>query len=196
MTRRDVNMKRSVAWWAWMTLLPVWALSAELPAGWIKAGSHPAEYDMGVDRAIRRVGKVSAFVKGTADQFHGFGTLMQMAAPGEYCGKRVRLSAYVKSEKVQTGWAGLWFRVDGAKPGELLGFDNMQQRPIKGTIDWKRVEIVLDVPENAVALAFGILLNGDGQVWMDDLKFEIVNPDVPVTGGASSGPPRNLNFED
>ena len=189
-------MKFRVASLVWMVLIPVLALAAELPAGWIKAGSHPAEYDMGVDRPIRREGRAIAFIKGTADQFHGFGTLMQMAAPGEYCGKRVRFSAYVKSEKVQSGWAGLWFRIDGAKSGEMLGFDNMQQRPIKGTIDWKRVEIVLDVPEHAAALAFGLLLSGNGQVWMDDLKFEIVNPDVPVTGGAQFGPPRNLNFEE
>jgi len=56
------------------------------------------------------------------------------------------------------------------------------------------VDIVLDVPENAAALAYGILLAGDGQVWMDDLKFEVVKPDVPVSGVTSS-PPRNLNFE-
>jgi hypothetical protein len=194
MRRRDMIMKLKVASLVWMVLIPVLAFAAELPAGWIKAGSHPAEYDMGVDTANRHEGRAIAFVKGTATEFHGFGTLMQMATPGEYRGKRVRFSAYVKSEKVQSGWAGLWFRIDGAKSGEVLGFDNMQQRPLKGTTDWKRVDIVLDVPENAAALAYGILLAGDGQVWMDDLKFEVVKPDVPVSGVTSS-PPRNLNFE-
>ena len=150
---------------------------------------------MGVDTSNRHEGRAIAYVKGTATEFHGFGTLMQMASSREYLGKRVRFSAYVKSEKVQSGWAGLWFRIDGAKSGEVLGFDNMQQRPLKGTTDWKRVDIVLDVPQNAAALAYGILLAGDGQVWMDDLKFEVVKPDVPVTGSGPAGPPRNLNFE-
>ena len=188
-------MKLKVALSVWTVLVAVLALAAELPAGWIKAGSHPAEYDMGVDTANRHEGRAIAYVKGTATEFHGFGTLMQMASSREYLGKRVRFSAYVKSEKVQSGWAGLWFRIDGAKSGEVLGFDNMQQRPLKGTTDWKRVEIVLDVPQNAAALAYGILLAGDGQVWMDDLKFEVVKPDVPVTGSGPAGPPRNLNFE-
>jgi hypothetical protein len=192
--RRDVNMRLRVAWSVWMALIPALALTAELPAGWTKAGSQPGEYDMGVDRTHRHENRAIGFVKGTASEFHGFGTLMQMAAPGEYRGKRVRLSAYVKSEKVQTGWAGLWFRVDGGD--KTLGFDNMQQRPLKGTTDWKRVEIVLDVPEDATGLAYGLLLDGDGEAWMDDLKFEVVKLDVTVTGSLlPSGPPRNLNFE-
>jgi len=72
---------------------------------------------MGVDTSNRHEGRAIAYVKGTATEFHSFGTLMQMAWPGEYLGKRVRFSAYVKSAKVQSGWAGLWFRIDGAKSG-------------------------------------------------------------------------------
>ena len=60
----------------------------------------------------------------------------------------------------------------------------MQQRAIKGTTDWTRYEIVLDVPDEAQRLAFGILLAGGGQVWMDDLKFEVVPTTVKTTGGA------------
>ena len=76
----------------------------------------------------------------------------------------------------------------------------MQDRPIKGTSDWKRYEIVLDVPEQAQEIAFGLLLTGGGQVWMDDLKFEVVGKDVATTGpsstkGALAGP-TNLNFEE
>ena len=46
-------------------------------------------------------------------------------------GKRIRLSGHARSKDV-SDWAGLWMRVDGPK-GEPLAFDNMQQRPIKGT---------------------------------------------------------------
>jgi hypothetical protein len=104
---------------------------------------------------------------------------MQMCKANEYLGKRVRLSAYVKSKDI-ADWAGVWFRVDDpqVKP---LAFDNMQNRPIKGTSDWKKYEIVLDIPQEAVNLAFGILLQGKGQAWIDDIKFESVTKDVPVT---------------
>jgi len=179
------------------------AAFADLPAGWFKAGSHPAEYDMGLDETVHRNGgKASATVKSIAQNLNGFGTLMQMSQPGEYLGKRVRMSGYVKSDKV-TNWAGLWFRVDGPNNGPnptSLAFDNMQDRPIKGTTDWTRYEIVLDVPEAAQRLAFGILLAGGGQVWMDDLKFEVVPATVKTTAIPTAPPtppaaPSNLNFE-
>jgi hypothetical protein len=155
-----MNTKLKLAWLVWMVAIPVLTLAAELPAGWIKAGSYPDQYEMGVDRKVRREGRAIAFVKGTADRFDGFGTLMQTASPGEFRGERVRFSADVKTEKVESGWAGLWFRVDGSKSGEFLAFDNMYQRPLKGTTDWKRVEIVLDVSDKAAGMAFGCT-NGD-----------------------------------
>jgi hypothetical protein len=187
---------------AWFVCTPLVVFAADsIPAGWIKAGSHPNEYEVGVDTSIHHGGRASGYVKATATDLHGFGTLMQTAGAGDYLGKRVRLSAFVRSERVASGWAGVWLRVDGARQGQnqmpVLGFDNMQNRPIKGTTDWTRVEIVLDVPAEAVDLAFGILLAGDGEVWLDDVKFEVVPLSVPVTGAATrvAGSPSNLDFE-
>ncbi len=76
----------------------------------------------------------------------------------------------------------------------------MGNRPIKGTGDWKRYEIVLDVPGNSINIAFGILLTGKGKVWMDDLQFEVVGKDVPTTdmlkqGAGLPDEPLNLGFE-
>jgi hypothetical protein len=50
-------------------------------------------------------------------------------------GKTIRFSAWIKTENVQNGYAGLWWRVDG--PGEgtnrpLLAFDNSMVRFIDG----------------------------------------------------------------
>ena len=191
-------MTRTISMMLCVLLAQLAPAAADLPAGWIKAGSHPAEYDVGVDIATRRGGgKASGFIRARSGELHGFGTLMQTAGPGEYRGRRVRLSGYVKSETVQSGWAGMWLRIDG-KNQEMLGFDNMRSRPIKGTTDWTRYEIVLDVPDEAAALAFGVLLAGDGQVWLDDLRFEVVPSTVPTTGMGPPeppGPPQNLDFE-
>jgi hypothetical protein len=179
-------------------LAPFALAGADPPAGWIKAGSHPAEYDVGVDTTTPRAGgKASGFIRAKAGELHGFGTLMQTADAGAFRGKRVRLSGYVKSQDVLSGWSGMWLRIDGSR-GEMLGFDNMQSRPIKGTTDWTRYEVVLDVPNEAAALAFGVLLGGNGHVWLDDLAFEVVAPTVPTTGVGPAeppGPPRNLDFE-
>lgn len=64
-------------------------------------------------------------------------------------------------------------------------------RQIKGTTDWTRYEIVLDVAQEATALSFGILTVG-GTVWLDDVAFEVVDASVPTTdmiGGAAGSPP-------
>jgi hypothetical protein len=78
---------------------------------------------------------------------------------------------------------------------ELLAFDNMGNRPIKGNTDWKLYEVVLDIPENTNKIAFGALLDGTGKVWIDDYNMEIVEKTVPTTGNYSSSP-KNLSFDE
>jgi hypothetical protein len=73
----------------------------------------------------------------------------------------MRFTAVVKSEDLSE-WAGLWMRVDDKK-GETLGFDNMERRAIKGSTDWQRHQVVLDVPEESASVNFGILLSGKGR---------------------------------
>ena len=170
---------------------------AGTPQGWFAAGSHPKDYKMSADRTVAHSGKASASLKSVAPAPAGFGTLMQTFKADAYRGKRVRMSGYARAEAVKN-WAGLWMRVDGPR-GEALAFDNMQDRSIKGTGDWRKCEIVLDVPESAQEIAFGLLLTGAGQVWMDDLAFEVVGKDVPTTGPKPSPgappAPSNLDFE-
>ena len=182
-----------------MLVMPVLNLAGTVPSGWLKAGDHPEQYDMGIEPGMRHEGHAVAFIKGTAERFDGFGTFMQMASASEYLGKRIRLSADVKAD-IDTGWAGLWLRLDGTDPRRPLGFDNMQSRPITGTTGWKRVTVVLDVPQDTTAMGFGLLLSGGGEVRMSDLKLEIVSSDVPVTGSHAGGrqlaPPQNLDLED
>ena len=175
-------------------------LNAAPPAGWFMAGSKPTSYESGVDQAQAVNGLPSAYMKSVQDVTDGFGTLMQNFSASKYLGKRVRLSANVKSDKVAQ-WAGLWMRVDGDSPDpqkHTLSFDNMQTRPIKGTTDWKKYEVVLDVPDGATGIFFGVLLTGTGEVWMNDFKLEEVSTSVPTTSALPIPPPstpQNLNFE-
>ena len=165
--------------------------------GWITAGSHPQDYETGVDRTTIHNGKTSGYIKCSAAKARGFGTLMQTFRGSEYLGKQVRLSAYVKSEQVEE-WTGLWMRVDGPNQ-QQLSFDNMQDRAIQGTTDWQCYEIVLDVPETAIAIAFGVLLAGKGQVWVDNFQFEVVDSELPTTNMQLEQQiplkPQNLDFE-
>jgi hypothetical protein len=71
------------------------------------------------------------------------------------------------------------------------------------------------VPTNASTISFGGMLIGTGQIWFDNLNFEIVDKSIPVTkpleesSGFSierkrynstntsvSAQPTNLNFEE
>jgi len=170
-------------------------LRAEVPHGWFLAGSKPYEFEAGVDPGQAYEGHRSAYLKSKQLSVDGFGTLMQQFTAEQYLGKRVRLSGLVKSQEVPA-WAGLWVRVDKGK--EMgVAFDNMQDRAIKGTTDWRRYEVVLDVPEDATGIAIGMLLTGPGEVWLNGAIFDVVGPDVAVTGSRNAktlDKPVNLDF--
>ena len=108
---------------------------------------------------------------------------MQQFNAARYLGKRIRLSANLKSDGVKE-WGGLWMRVDDGR--DSLAFDNMHKGPkdrsIKGTTDWQTYSVVLDVPERATDIYIGFLLSGSGTLWANAIKFEIVGSDVLVTG--------------
>ncbi|MFA6261976.1 MAG: hypothetical protein WC760_10945 [Bacteroidia bacterium] len=175
-------------------------LSFDLPRGWFKAGSASDCYEMGIDPGAGPNGKNVASIK-SIKKTKGFGTLMQSCLADTFRGKKIRMSGYVKALNVK-GWAGLWLRIDKENDyTETLGFDNMSNRPIRKTSDWTRYEIVLKVPEKAHSLAYGALLAGKGQIWFNDLQFEIVHDSVPTTGNDCKvcskvlTEPGNLNFE-
>jgi hypothetical protein len=147
-----------------------------------------------VEPSDRREGR-AAVTRACVESPQGFGTLMQEVLPDDYRGKRVRLAAWVRTEAV-TRWCGLWMRVDGANK-RVLAFDNMESRPIRGTAGWTRHEVVLDVAAEAELVAFGVILDGTGAAWIDEVTFEVVGTDVPTTGQgfpAASRIPRNLDF--
>lgn len=182
-----------------LSAMTVTLISFDLPKGWLKAGSEPKSYDMGIDKGAGQDGKNAATIKSIDRKINGFGTLMQTCLPDKYLGKKIRMSGYVKSKDVDDK-AGLWLRVDQANSRESLSFDNMLDRAIKGTTGWKKYEIILDVPSNASNLAYGALLVGTGQIWFDNLNFEVVDNAVPSTREEKENQmpntePVNLDFE-
>lgn len=164
------------------------------PNGWYIAGSKPADYEMGTEHVAGSAGKQSAYIKakpGAASD--KFGTLMQTISAEDYVGQRVRLSALMKSENA-AGFQ-LWFRVDG-EGGKMLRFYNMQDRPVTGTTDWKRYEIVLDVPPGSTFLNYGFFLRGgQGEGWADSVAMEQVDKSIPVSALPSPHKPINLDFD-
>jgi hypothetical protein len=119
---------------------------------------------------------------------------MQIVAADDYRGTRLRFSGYLRT--VDADRSQMWMRVDGPNH-EVLAFDNMDSRPVTGTTEWGRYDVVLDVPRNSVDVAFGFFLAGRGKAWGADFQLEKVGTAVPVT---SRGPllprkPSNMDFE-
>lgn len=173
-----------------MALSPASADPANAPPkGWMIAGSAPQQYVFGTDKCDN--GKC-AFIKSKTATPSGFGTLMQLIAADAYRGKRLRLSAMLKTADANR--AQLWMRMDGAD-SKPLGFYNMDDRPVTGTTRWKRYSLVLDVPQGTQDIAFGMFLNGKGQVWAEDFKLEPVGKDVPVSSTQLPKVPQNMDFD-
>jgi hypothetical protein len=150
------------------------------PSGW--SGRSDTGYERAVDHQVAHGGKSSGRLraKGKGLSEDDFATFTQGLAPEAWRGKRVRLSGWLRSENVNTGWGGLWMRVDGPR-SQTLAFDNMYRRGVHGTTEWRAYAVVLDVPDAATGIAFGALLSGDGTLWVDDLTFEVVGKDIPTT---------------
>lgn len=153
-----------------------------IPSGWWLSGSHPAEYEAGIDKTQAHSGTQCASLvnRATAPDVAGFATLMQEVSASNYAGTRIKMTAWIKTEDVKS-WASLWLSVYGPAGRINVSFDNMCDRTITGTNDWNKYDIVLDVPEDATKLGFGTILAGIGQLWVDDFSFEEVGSDIDVT---------------
>ncbi|CAO4170547.1 glyoxalase superfamily protein [Methylorubrum extorquens] len=134
----------------------------------------------------------------------GIAVMMQSIGAQDFLGQRLRLTAELKAEDADD--ATLWMRVDGYER-RGLSFDNMMERqtdgPLKGTTNWTRRSIVLDVSELAASLHYGFFLKGYGRAWARNVRIEAVGNEIPVTmirlgetGDVSRMPrrPANLNF--
>ncbi|WP_332851863.1 transcriptional regulator [Duganella sp. S19_KUP01_CR8] len=161
----------------------LWVVAAEstgkLPAPWFVTGATPSSYQVGIDSVETTSGKGSKFLRYAQGEDKSWATLAQAVSSQRYLGQRVRFQARVKSRDV-SNWAGLWMRVDGQARGSTLAFYNSQDKPITGTSDWQTRSVTLDVPEEATSINFGVINAGTGQVWIDELSFEVVGKDVPV----------------
>ena len=167
----------------------------DVPNPWFKNGQPPAKDQClaGVDTALAQQGTQNLTLRCEASA-DGFVGVMQEFSAEDYLGKRVRFSASVKSESIAGGWGGLWMRIDD-HGRRSSAFDNMQDRPIEGSTDWTRHEVVLDVSDDGAGIFFGVLLTGSGQIWIKDLQFESVGTDVPTTVRQKPTQPGNLELK-
>jgi len=100
----------------------------------------------------------------------GSAVILSMSLPVTFQGSTVELSGWLRTEDVN-GFAGLWLREDG-KSGPVQ-FDNMQDRHLAGTTGWTQYRIRLPLDQRSRTLWLGVLLAGDGTVWVDDMDLRV-----------------------
>lgn len=184
-------------------------LPDSIPRGWRAASDNSPDVVIGTDKTIMRTGKASGFVERVPNPVYGAGSILQYIRADPYRNKRVRLTVYIKSKEVERAY--LYMRVDG--PDTSVAFANTWAKLIEETIDWTMFNITLDVPEESRNIRIGATLLGQGTIWLDDCKLEIVDKSIPsddfiVTGRVKSGTKNgkvnyltnatamNLDFED
>lgn len=175
-----------------LALLPASAATSDDIAitGWKMGGSVPQDYEFGTTQ----IDSVScAYIKAKNGYSPGDGRLSQKISADDYRGKRLRLSALMKTGG--SAYARLWMEINGPD-GKPLAYYGMADRPVTGTTDWTRYDVVLDVPSDAATIGFGYSLLG-GAAWARDFKLELVGTDVPLSPRALTtlpDAPVNMDF--
>ena len=170
---------------ALLLIVPALAQPERVP-GWFLSGMNRVQFVVSLDHEAMHGGTASAMIRCTEKRCESFGTLMQTIKADEYLGQRVRLSAWVKAS--DAGKPRIWMRIDGQN-GEVLAFDNMDNRSKNGSFHWQLQQIVLNVNKPAVLINFGFMLEGHGVAWIDDVSLDVVDRKVKDTSMMSgSGP--------
>lgn len=167
------------------------------PKSWDIYGSKPDSYLVQVDPAQKsKYGNSVSLASKETVSATATATLMQTIKAEDYRGKRVRFAGYLKGQGVKS-WAGLWMRTNDVADKVLI-LDNMEKRAFRGDGDWRKLDVVIDVPSDSAKISFGVLIVGEGQIWVSGLDFQVVDATVPVTAKSSlpelNRHPVNLEF--
>jgi hypothetical protein len=143
------------------------------------------KYKIEIDKGAGLDGKDVYTIQSLGSKVRGFkklktkGRLQKSIIPTNFLGKRVRLTAYMKSKNVDYHAAIILHY--GLNDPENNMFWLGDFKAMKGTHDWTKRELIFDVPANAAYIAYGASLQGSGQIWFDCTDVEIVDSNTPTT---------------
>ncbi|SDJ70499.1 erythromycin esterase family protein [Chryseobacterium jejuense] len=148
--------------------------SNNLPLKWdFKKGG----YSYQVDNSTKFSGKKSMQITSRSADSSNFSSIYTLLPVHLLKGKELHLTAKIKIQSHRAGNAGLWIKVTDAKKA-IISFDNMKNKRIKGTTDWKEVSLSMRISPDAEKIVVGGLFEGEGIVWFDD--FRIASDHQPI----------------
>lgn len=153
------------------------------PEGWATfQHAGPVSFDFVLDSGVKKSGKQSMRIKRIGPEVYG--SASQVVPVGDMAGKTVRLSGWVRTEAEPADGKG-GEAPKGRGPGagllliavrgsSILESELMKKRQIRGTTPWTRYSIELAIPARATGVEIGVMHQGTGTVWIDDLELEVV----------------------
>ena len=160
---------------------PTLAQDPAAGAPWFAFGPNDTAYALVLDTTVAHHGRASLLLHSLpgADSTTWIAS-QQVVNAIHYRTKRIRLRAHLQAEMVSS--AGLWLTVDGYVDGKSATlFDDSLTTALHGTVSWREVTVVFDVDSRATCIRYGSMLNGLGDVWLDDISFDTVPTTIPVT---------------
>jgi len=157
------------------------------PEGWATfQHAGPVSFDFSLDSGVKKSGTQSLRIKRIGPEVYGSAT--QVVPVGDMAGKTVRLSGWIRTEaersadgKVAEPPKGREGRGPGAgllliavRGSSILESELMKKRQIRGTTPWTHYSIELAIPARATGVEIGVMHQGTGTVWIDDLELEVV----------------------
>lgn len=143
---------------------------------WRLGGTNPAAYTLDANGRATDPGGATISLRSAADTSATFGSVSSQLSADALRGRRVTISAELRTSGV-SGGASVWLRVDqGATP---LLLDNGSGQSLRGDTDWTKRSVSLPVPAEASSVVFGLLLQGRGAVSVRGLRLEVGEPIAP-----------------
>ncbi|MDR1112600.1 MAG: peptidase S41 [Bacteroidales bacterium] len=141
-----------------------------IPNKWFSTKN--SHFSIITDTLIKYHGNAAVKIE-ALEESNGFEAVM-ITVPAIYIGSTISLTGFLKLQAVEDA-IGLMLRIDGKD--KVLQFDNIMQKNIRGTIDWKQYTVSLPLPKDATQIVIGIILRGKGIVWADKIELFIDEQD-------------------
>jgi len=141
------------------------------PSGWGKTPVDTSRCRYALVDTTAGTGRASACITcvPVAGETRGFAGFTQRIDAVALRGRRVTLSAKVRSENVEK-LAFLWMAAEDGS-GRMMALTPPDADPVRGTMPWHEVQITGVVPPVAVRLSIALSLTSAGRVWLDDVRM-------------------------
>lgn len=140
------------------------------PSQWSLPDSAYYGYNAASDRNCRKHGGSSLRLERTDTTKQSWALFSQELPDTLVAGHEIELSGWIRTEEVTEGFADLFLIRSDTTDDDLLTAD-APGRGQRGTTEWRRMELRLQLPDSASGVRFGGLLKGGGRAWFD--RFEI-----------------------